>query len=369
MRPTTGTRACSLRYSRSDASVSICIASTPGCTSRGSNPTGACSNSAVRLPLASTSTSRTRLPLLGREQRGGRGDRALADAALPVKKSRRRSSRSGARAHAAGARLAAEADALRARRRRRPRRRRSCRPGSRPAALGVGDPARSAVPSASASSIVADDVVGGSVELEGELLGGVHDTDAKFHGAESSGDGRRPLGWARRSDRRNLARWPTRRAPPLRTSTSAIWGAIRRRAASSGHGRVFRSDSLAHAHPDRRRAPRRGPRREDGHRPAARPTRPRLSPMDTVLGGGVRVEHRSLIDPAVPPIATQDIEGTLDRSLRCHPRDVRSAVRGGDAADRRRAQPPGGVPVRRGQGSHRARRGLAPRAAAASTTT
>ena len=48
----------------------------------GVKPTGRCSNCAGMSPLASTSTSSTRLPMLGREQRGRRGHRALADAAL-----------------------------------------------------------------------------------------------------------------------------------------------------------------------------------------------------------------------------------------------------------------------------------------------
>ncbi|CAB4866490.1 unannotated protein [freshwater metagenome] len=62
MRPTTGIRRLSLRYSRSEASVSIASTLTLGCTSTGTNPTGGCSNFEAISPLASTSTTRTRLP-------------------------------------------------------------------------------------------------------------------------------------------------------------------------------------------------------------------------------------------------------------------------------------------------------------------
>src|SRR3954451_15035464 len=181
MRPKTGTRACTLRYSRNDASVSICIANTPGWTWRGSKPTGACSNSAVRLFFASTSTSRTRLPRSAARSAVAAGTVLLPTPPLPVKK---RSRRSSSPLTCEG--LAPEADAL------------VVRvlvdldvgdPFGRdpdPTALGVGHPHdRSAVGQRLVDA--SDDLVCGSVELDAELLGRVHDTDAKFHAAESSG--------------------------------------------------------------------------------------------------------------------------------------------------------------------------------------
>ena len=154
MRPNTGTRACTLRYSRSDASVSICIANTPGCTWRGSKPTGACSNSAVRLFLASTSTSRTFLPWSAARSAVAAVTVLLPTPPLPVKKSSRRSSSPLTRPHRAGAALPAEADALVAARPRRARCRRSGRPGCRPDGPWCRSATPPAVPSASALSMV-----------------------------------------------------------------------------------------------------------------------------------------------------------------------------------------------------------------------
>src|SRR5829696_1126462 len=229
MRPNTGTLACTLRYSRSDDSVSICVANTPGCTCRGSKPTGACSNSAVRLFLASTSTRRTRLPWSAASSAVAAVTVLLPTPPLPVKKSSRRSSSplTAGRSLAVG-RLPAEPDAL-------------LRAvfddldvgdplggDPDPAALAVGQPHhRGAVGQRLVDG--ADDLVGGSVELEVELLGRVDDTDAKFHAAESSGrprdvsprtwpatgDGRRARCTqgpsAARPRRRTRERWP---APP-----------------------------------------------------------------------------------------------------------------------------------------------------------
>src|SRR3954471_10213398 len=185
MRPNTGTRACTLRYSRSEDSVSICIANTPGCTWRGSKPTGACSNRAVRLFLASTSTSRTFLPWSAARSAVAAVTVLLPTPPFPVKKSSRRSS-SPVIPPQMGVGLAAEADAL---------------VGPVFVDLDVGDPAGR---DADATTLdvgqphhrgVAgqrlvdgfDDLVGGSVELERELLGRVDDTDVNFHAAESSG--------------------------------------------------------------------------------------------------------------------------------------------------------------------------------------
>ena len=76
-------------------------------------------------------------------------------------------------------------------------------------------------------------------------------------------------------------------------------------------GRVFRSDSLAHCTAE-----------DAQHLLEVHGVRTVIdlrrdhevdhAPMDVLRDAGVRVEHRSLIDPAVPPLATPDIvEGTL----------------------------------------------------------
>ncbi|MFI5047900.1 MAG: tyrosine-protein phosphatase [Acidimicrobiia bacterium] len=75
-------------------------------------------------------------------------------------------------------------------------------------------------------------------------------------------------------------------------------------------GRVFRSDSLAHCTPD-----------DVEHLVRARGVRTVVdlrrdleverAPVESLRAAGVRVEHRSLIDPAVPALTTHDVEGTL----------------------------------------------------------
>jgi len=75
-------------------------------------------------------------------------------------------------------------------------------------------------------------------------------------------------------------------------------------------GHLFRSDSLAQCTPDDVEHLVRS------HRVATivdlrRELEVEMAPMDTLRGAGVRVEHLSLIDPAVPAISTQDIDGTL----------------------------------------------------------
>src|SRR4051794_38285101 len=111
MRPMTGTRRLRRRYSCSEASVSIAIASTPGWISRGLNPTGACSNCAGTSPFGSTSTSRTRLPMLDASSAVAAAIVLLPTPPFPVKKSSRRSRSAGAGPVTATCALArAEAD-------------------------------------------------------------------------------------------------------------------------------------------------------------------------------------------------------------------------------------------------------------------
>src|SRR5829696_5255380 len=222
MRPNTGTRACTFRYSRSDDSVSICIANTPGCTWRGSKPTGACSKRAVRLFLASTSTSRTFLPWSAARRAVAAVTVLLPTPPLPVKKSSRRSSSP----LTPDVGLPAEADAL---------------VGPVLIDLDVGDPSGRDADAATldvgqphhrgvaGQRLVdgADDLVGSSVELEGELFGRVDDTDANFHAAESSGRSHRvsrrtpPRSAADRRDR--CTRVPS--AAPIRRRTRGRWPA------------------------------------------------------------------------------------------------------------------------------------------------
>src|SRR5271165_276467 len=96
MRPTTGMRNCNLRYSRNEASVSIDIDQTPGAISRGVKSVGGASNSDVTSPLASTSQTRTRLPCSAASWERPAATVVLPTPPLPVTKSSRRSSRSGA---------------------------------------------------------------------------------------------------------------------------------------------------------------------------------------------------------------------------------------------------------------------------------
>src|SRR5713101_5584746 len=198
-RPSTGTRACTLRYSRNEASVFICIANTPGCTCWGSKPTGGCSNNAVRFPLASTSTRRTRFPRSAASRATAAVTVLLPTPPFPVKKSNRRSriggpsnaGSSNARSSNApgsgpmGVELAAEADVL---------------AGAvavdldvgdlvdgrtHPPTLGVGEP-HDGLPVGHGGVDEADDVVDLTVELEAQLLGCVQNPDAYFHAPESS---------------------------------------------------------------------------------------------------------------------------------------------------------------------------------------
>ena len=82
MRPTTGIRRLSLRYSRSDASVSIDMAHSPGRTSRAAKFVGPVSKYAEMSPLASTSHSRVRRPCSEAYSASDDGHRRLADATL-----------------------------------------------------------------------------------------------------------------------------------------------------------------------------------------------------------------------------------------------------------------------------------------------
>ncbi len=77
------------------------------------------------------------------------------------------------------------------------------------------------------------------------------------------------------------------------------------------HGRIYRSDSLAGCDA-----------RDVEHLVTTHRVRTvidlrrehevEIAPMDGLRGAGVRIEHRSLIDPAVPPLATPDlVDGTL----------------------------------------------------------
>jgi hypothetical protein len=77
------------------------------------------------------------------------------------------------------------------------------------------------------------------------------------------------------------------------------------------HGRIFRSDSLAEcdARDIEHLVTTHGVRTVVDLR---REHEVRIAPMDGLRGAGVRIEHRSLIDPAVPPLATPDlVDSTL----------------------------------------------------------
>src|SRR5712692_398137 len=215
-RPSTGTRACTLRYSRNEASVFICIANTPGCTCWGSKPTGGCSNNAVRFPLASTSTRRTRFPRSAASRATAAVTVLLPTPPFPVKKSNRRSriggpsnagSSNAAGSGPMGVALAAEADVL---------------AGAvavdldvgdlvdgrtHSPTLGVGEP-HDGLPVGHGSVDEADDVVDLTVELEAQLFGCVQNPDAYFHAPESSGT-EQPDNW--RSSRMKGA--PAMRGP------------------------------------------------------------------------------------------------------------------------------------------------------------
>ena len=82
MRPTTGMRSCSLRYSRSDASVSIDIDQTPGAISRGVKSVGGASNSDGHVTLGVDLADEDALAVLGGQLGQAGGDRGLAHAAL-----------------------------------------------------------------------------------------------------------------------------------------------------------------------------------------------------------------------------------------------------------------------------------------------
>ena len=183
--PETGTRACTFRYSRSDASVSICIAKMPGYTWRGSNPTGRMLEQRGEVVLGVDLDEQDPLAPLGGEQRRRRGHRALPDPALPGEEEQPAIEQGRRGAHRRNP-LAAEADAptrsvfrdldvgdLRRR-------------DADPTALHVGQPHhRSTV--AHGSVDLGDDVVGSSVDLEVELFGRVGDTDVKVHAANLVG--------------------------------------------------------------------------------------------------------------------------------------------------------------------------------------
>src|SRR5580704_15696287 len=96
MRPTTGIFRLSFRYSRSDASVSIDMAKTPGAISRSANAVGAASKSDERSPFASTSQASTRLPCSAANWASAAATVVLPTPPLPVTKTSRRSRRPGA---------------------------------------------------------------------------------------------------------------------------------------------------------------------------------------------------------------------------------------------------------------------------------
>src|SRR5207248_4503555 len=94
MRPTTGTRRKSRRYSRSDASVSIDMAHRRGCTSVGWNFVFPVSRASAIAPLASISQSRVRLPRLAASRASDEATVVLPTPPLPVTTNSLRSSRS-----------------------------------------------------------------------------------------------------------------------------------------------------------------------------------------------------------------------------------------------------------------------------------
>ncbi len=83
MRPMTGTCRLRRRYSCSDASVSIAIASTPGWISFGREPDGRVLELRGDVALGVDLDEQDPLADARREERGGRGHRALAHAAFP----------------------------------------------------------------------------------------------------------------------------------------------------------------------------------------------------------------------------------------------------------------------------------------------
>ena len=78
----TGTRRLTRRYSRSDASVSIAIASTPGIDLARREADGLLLELRGDVALGVDLDEQHALPVARGEQRGGRGHRALADTAL-----------------------------------------------------------------------------------------------------------------------------------------------------------------------------------------------------------------------------------------------------------------------------------------------
>src|SRR5436305_7403114 len=86
MRPTTGTRRLSRRYSRSDASVSIDIVDSLGSTSAGWKPVWPVSRASASAPLASISQRRVRLPRLAARRASDEATVVLPTPPLPVTK-------------------------------------------------------------------------------------------------------------------------------------------------------------------------------------------------------------------------------------------------------------------------------------------
>ena len=82
MRPTTGIWRFSFRYSRSDASVSIDMAKTPGATSRSAKAVGLGLEEGGQVALGVDLAGQDPLAALGGQLGEGGGDRGLADPAL-----------------------------------------------------------------------------------------------------------------------------------------------------------------------------------------------------------------------------------------------------------------------------------------------
>ena len=181
MRPNTGTRGCTLRYSRSDASVSIGIANTPGCTCARLEADRRVLEQRGEVALGVDLDEQD--PLAHARRRAAPWPRSTVlfpTPPLPVKKSRRRSSRSAqrpsdgrsasGRSRRAGCAVFLDLDVgdLVGR-------------GADPAALDVGQPdhRRADRPSAVVDGL--DHVFGTCRRSRGQFLGGVHDADPKLH--------------------------------------------------------------------------------------------------------------------------------------------------------------------------------------------
>src|SRR5580765_316694 len=93
-RANSGIRSCKARYSRKESSVFIVIANSPSWTSRGVNARGAHSNVAAKVPLASTSHTRTRFPRRAASRASAAEIVVLPTPPLPVTNTSRRSNKS-----------------------------------------------------------------------------------------------------------------------------------------------------------------------------------------------------------------------------------------------------------------------------------